>query len=56
MLIYLSGDWDVHWGYDLGVDPWPFALQTSSPAPASSPRWPGAVSTAGPVRKMGRVG
>ena len=20
---YFSGDWDVHWGYDLGFDPWP---------------------------------
>ena len=19
---YLSGDWDVHWGYDWDVDPW----------------------------------
>ena len=19
-----SGDWDVHWGYDLDFDPWPF--------------------------------
>ena len=19
-----SGDWDVHWGYDLGFDPWPY--------------------------------
>ena len=23
---YFSGDWDVHWGYDLDFDPWPFAL------------------------------
>ena len=22
-LVYFSGDWDVHWGYDLGFDPWP---------------------------------
>ena len=21
-LVYFSGDWDVHWGYDLGFDPW----------------------------------
>ena len=20
---YFSGDWDVHWGYDLDFDPWP---------------------------------
>ena len=24
ILVYFSGDWDVHWGYDLDVDPWPF--------------------------------
>ena len=23
ILVYFSGDWDVHWGYDLGFDPWP---------------------------------
>ena len=23
MLVYFTGDWDVHWGYDLGFDPWP---------------------------------
>ena len=21
---HFSGDWDVHWGYDLDFDPWPF--------------------------------
>ena len=21
---YFSGDWDVHWGYDLDFDPWPY--------------------------------
>ena len=21
--VYLSGDWDVNWGYDLDFDPWP---------------------------------
>ena len=21
---YFSGDWDVHWGYDLAFDPWPY--------------------------------
>ena len=29
ILVYFSGDWDVHWGYDLDLDPWPhrcFAL------------------------------
>ena len=20
----ISGDWDVHWGYDLDFDPWPY--------------------------------
>ena len=29
MLLYFSGDWDVHWGLtDLGFDPWPFVLLT----------------------------
>ena len=23
---FVSGDWDVHWGYDLGFDPWPYTL------------------------------
>ena len=23
-LSYFIGDWDVHWGYDLGFDPWPY--------------------------------
>ena len=23
ILSYFSGDWDVHWGYDLAFDPWP---------------------------------
>ena len=23
---YFSRDWDVHWGYDLGFDPWPFVV------------------------------
>ena len=22
-LVYFSGDWDVHWGYDLDFEPWP---------------------------------
>ena len=25
-LVYFSGDWDVHWGYDLDFDPWPHQL------------------------------
>ena len=28
---YLSGDWDVHWGYDLGFDPWPKGLVSLTP-------------------------
>ena len=23
-LVCFSGDWDVHWGYDLGFDPWSY--------------------------------
>ena len=26
ILVYFSGDWDVHWGYDLDFDPWPHLL------------------------------
>ena len=22
ILVYFSGDWDVHWGYDLDLDPY----------------------------------
>ena len=25
---YFSGDWDVHWGYDLDFDPLPFQPET----------------------------
>ena len=25
ILVYFSGDWDVHWRYDLDFDPWPSA-------------------------------
>ena len=24
ILVFFSGDWDVHWGYDLDLDPWPY--------------------------------
>ena len=24
ILVYFGGDWDVHWGYDLGFHPWPY--------------------------------
>ena len=24
---YFSGDWDVHWGYNLDFDPWPLGTQ-----------------------------
>ena len=26
---YFSGDWDVHWGYDLSFDPWPCLEETA---------------------------
>ena len=32
ILIYFNGDWDVHWGYDLGFDPWPNGFRPSTPA------------------------
>ena len=24
ILVYFSGDWDVHWGYDSDFEPWPY--------------------------------
>ena len=36
ILVYFSRDWDVHWGYDLGFDSWPY-LQLLAPS-AVSPR------------------
>ena len=27
---YFSGDWDVHWGYDLAFDPWPYIFPRRS--------------------------
>ena len=24
ILVYFSGDWDVHWGYDLDLDHWTY--------------------------------
>ena len=30
---YFSGDWDVHWGYDLDVDPWSCVLLEDTPFP-----------------------
>ena len=28
---YFSWDWDVHWGYDLDFDPWPFGAPREHP-------------------------
>ena len=33
MSVYFSGDWDVHWGYDLAFDPWPSLNLGSSSHP-----------------------
>ena len=30
ILVYLSGDWDVHWGYELDFDPWPNEILSRS--------------------------
>ena len=30
ILVYFSGDWDVHWGYDLDFDPWPYYVDKAS--------------------------
>ena len=31
ILVYFSGDWDVHWGYDLDFDPWPNVANVGFP-------------------------
>ena len=37
-LVYFCGDWDVHWGYDLDFDPWPYlALEKTPKAPIHRP-------------------
>ena len=28
---YLSGEWDVHWEYDLDFDPWPYSVRRQKP-------------------------
>ena len=28
---YFSGDWDVHWGYDMDIDPWPKSHHETKP-------------------------
>ena len=30
ILVYFSGDWDVHQGYDLAFDPWPYPRASGS--------------------------
>ena len=30
ILVYLSGDWDVHWGYVRDFDPWPYSFSIRS--------------------------
>ena len=32
ILVYFSGDWDVHWGYDLDFDPWPYLVPSKTRA------------------------
>ena len=66
ILVYFAGDWDVHWGYDLGFDPWPYAcsIRTShqEPKPTAKPvsggrmlggsrPWPSAPAWATPARR-----
>ena len=43
ILAYFSGDWDVHWGYDLAFDQWP-NLRTPSWALDSMVDFPGGLS------------
>ena len=35
---HFSGDWDVHWGYDLGFDPWPFRKLSFPKCPRNHPQ------------------
>ena len=41
-LVHFSGDWDVHWGYDLAFGPWPHVSLAKGPhegaAAGTSPR------------------
>ena len=52
ILVY-SGDWDVHWGYDLAFDPWPlhstraFSLWLTSHAGPLCPDSPAAAASRG---------
>ena len=38
---YFSGDWDVHWGYDLDFDPWPFGSSERATCNQNRFRWEG---------------
>ena len=38
---YSSGDWDVHWGYDLDLDPWPNGWLGCSIFPIARKGWLG---------------
>ena len=48
---YFSGDWDVHWGYDLDFDPWPYFVWVAGHAFNGSmlglKRWANLKKTAG---------
>ena len=37
ILVYFSGDWDIHRGYDLGFDLWPYAESPPRPLPLLPP-------------------
>ena len=38
LLVYFSGDWDVHCGYDLDFDPWPIGSLPLNPG-LGTERW-----------------
>ena len=39
ILVYFSWDWDVHWGYDLDFDPWPYVCTFSRVKGMPTPDW-----------------
>ena len=53
---YFSGDWDVHWGYDLGFDPRPYVHRFRKKAHGQLLLFSGAFSSeaqATPARRSG---
>ena len=52
ILVGFSGDWDVHWGYDLDFDPWP-CVNWCEPHVAAAVRTPVCCSNMGSQTQLG---